>query len=90
MSSVPVDLRMRVVDSPRRLLVVSFSLEALAALSPAEREVARLAGAGFSNGGIATVRRTSKHTVARQMAGVLRKLHVGSRLALAAIPEVSL
>jgi DNA-binding CsgD family transcriptional regulator len=89
-SDLPAQLRMRMVDSRRNLIVVSFSLERLASLSPAELEVARLAQAGLSNSRIANLRRTSLHTVARQMAGVLKKLRVGSRLALATVPEVRL
>jgi DNA-binding NarL/FixJ family response regulator len=89
-SDLPPQLRMRMVDSRRKLVIVSFSLERVAALSPAELAVARLAHAGLSNSGIARLRKTSAHTVARQMAGVLRKLCVGSRLALATIPEVRL
>jgi DNA-binding CsgD family transcriptional regulator len=89
-SDLPAQLRMRTVDSRRKLIVVSFSLERLASLSPAELEVARLAQAGLSNSRIASLRRTSLHTVARQMAGVLKKLRVGSRLALATVPEVRL
>jgi DNA-binding CsgD family transcriptional regulator len=89
-TDLPAQLRMRTVDSRRKLIIVSFSLARVAALSPAELEVARLAHAGLSNGRIASLRRTSAHTVARQMAGVLKKLRVGSRLALATVPEVRL
>jgi DNA-binding NarL/FixJ family response regulator len=89
-SDLPAQLRMRTVDSRRKLIIVSFSLERVAALSPAELEVARLAHSGLSNRRIASLRSTSMHTVARQMAGVLKKLRVGSRLALATIPEVRL
>ncbi len=89
-SDLPPKLQMRMVDSRRKLIIVSFSMERVAALSRAELEVARLAHAGLSNGRIASLRKTSSHTVARQMAGVLRKLRVGSRLALATIPEVRL
>jgi DNA-binding NarL/FixJ family response regulator len=84
----PANLRMRMVDSRRKLIVVTFSLERLAALTCAELQVARLAHTGLSNRGIASVRGTSTHTVARQMAGVLKKLEIGSRLALATVPEV--
>jgi DNA-binding NarL/FixJ family response regulator len=87
---MPANLRMRMVDSRRKLIVVTFSLERLAALTCAELEVARLARAGLSNRGIASLRETSTHTVARQMAGVLKKLRIGSRLALATVPEVCL
>jgi DNA-binding NarL/FixJ family response regulator len=81
---------MRTVDSDRGLIVLSFPLGPLAALTPAEREVARLANAGLRNAAIASLRGTSQRTVASQMAVVLEKLQVGSRLALATIPEVRL
>jgi DNA-binding NarL/FixJ family response regulator len=87
-TDMPAGLRMRMVDNRRKLIVVTFSLDRLAALTCAELEVARLAHAGLSNRGIATARGTSTHTVARQMAGVLKKLRVGARLALATVPEV--
>jgi DNA-binding CsgD family transcriptional regulator len=61
----------------------------LAILTPAEVEVARLAGAGAKNAQIAHVRRVSTHTVAKQMSSVLGKLGVRSRAALATLPELS-
>jgi DNA-binding NarL/FixJ family response regulator len=85
--ALPADLRMRTADE-RSVVVVTFSLERLAALSPAELHVARLAARGRSNAAIAELRRTSKHTVARQVNSMLKKLGVGSRLALLTIPEV--
>jgi DNA-binding CsgD family transcriptional regulator len=67
---------------------VSFSLARLRALSPCELSVARWAADGRSNPAIASLRQTSIHTVARQMATVLGKLRVGARLDLATIPEL--
>lgn len=84
------DLRMRVVDNRRALIVLSFSLAPLAALTPAELEVARMASAGLSNAAIAGLRATSKNTVARQIGDVIKKLRVGSRLALSTVPELRL
>jgi DNA-binding NarL/FixJ family response regulator len=60
-----------------------------ARLTDVEREIARLAAAGFSNAEIAALRRRSERTVANQMASILRKVGVSSRhqlgrLALAA------
>lgn len=52
-------------------------------LSPAEREVARLAREGRSNAEIACARGTSPRTVANQLARIYKKLGVGSRVALA-------
>ena len=62
---------------------------ALVVLTPAEVEVARLAGAGAKNAQIAHLRRVSTHTVAKQMSSVLGKLGVRSRAALATVPELS-
>jgi DNA-binding CsgD family transcriptional regulator len=61
----------------------------LVVLTPAEVEVARLAGAGARNAQIALLRRVSTHTVAKQMSSVLGKLGVRSRAALATVPELS-
>ncbi len=58
--------------------------DVLAELSSAEREVATLAATGRTNAAIAQCRGTSTHTVANQMAAILRKLRVGSRYELAA------
>lgn len=52
-------------------------------LTPSEHEVARLAVAGYSNARIAATRRVSEHTVANQIAAVLRKLKLSSRFDLA-------
>jgi DNA-binding CsgD family transcriptional regulator len=87
-SDLPAGLRVRALDSERALVVVTFNLGRLSTLTAAERDVARLAYAGLSNDAIACLRRTSTHTVAVQIARVLRKLRVSSRLALATIPEV--
>ncbi len=56
---------------------------ALPALSDAERRVAKLAVAGYSNGEIAAIRGTSVRTVANQLARVFKKTGAGSRRALA-------
>jgi len=84
----PADLRIRKIGQRGRLIVVSFSLGRLTALSHAELEVARLANADHSNAVIARMRRASRNTVAMQMHSVLRKLRIRSRLRLATIPEL--
>jgi DNA-binding CsgD family transcriptional regulator len=89
-AGLSADLRMRTVDSRRGLIVLRFSLARLAGLTPAELEVARMASAGLSNAAIADARATSKNTVARQVGDVIRKLRVGSRLALSTVPELRL
>lgn len=52
-------------------------------LSRAEREVARLAAAGWSNSAIAAGRRCSVRTVDAQLATVRQKLRIGSRSEIA-------
>lgn len=56
----------------------------LGVLTPSELAVARLAAAGRSNAQIATARRASPRTIANQMAAILRKLQLRSRIELAA------
>jgi DNA-binding CsgD family transcriptional regulator len=85
---MPANLQMRLTDSREPVLVVSFSLERVAVLSPAELEVARLASAGLSNEAIASRRGTSTRTVANQMASVFAKLRVPTRRVLSTIPEL--
>jgi DNA-binding NarL/FixJ family response regulator len=53
-------------------------------LTEAECDVARLAAEGWRNEEIAAKRGTSERTVANQMASILMKLNLGSRIALAA------
>jgi DNA-binding CsgD family transcriptional regulator len=87
-SWAPADLRMRMSESDKSVVLVSFSLGRLTALTRAELSVARWASAGHSNASIASVRRTSPHTVARQMAIILSKLRIGARLELATMAEL--
>lgn len=58
-----------------------------ARLTPAEREVARLALRGLSNREIAEQRATSPRTVAVQLARVYAKLGAGSRAGLVAVSD---
>jgi len=85
---LPRRLRAISVESSRAFVVVSFSLARLEALTRAEIEVARLATSGHSNATIARMRGTAVPTVAAQMAGLLRKLGLGSRLGLSTVPEL--
>jgi DNA-binding CsgD family transcriptional regulator len=85
---MPANLQMRLTDTREPLVVLSFSLQPVAALSPAELEVARLASAGLSNEDIARFRGTSARTVASQMARIFTKLRIGTRRALSTIPEL--
>jgi DNA-binding CsgD family transcriptional regulator len=86
-ADLPAELRAWIVNDDATVAVVTFSLARCASLTNAEREVARMAGAGMSNLAIARRRRTSVRTVANQIASVLRKLGIPSRAALATIPE---
>ncbi len=52
-------------------------------LTAAERDVARLVKKGLSNAQIASARGTSVNTVANQIAAIMRKLGVGSRVEIA-------
>ncbi len=79
---------MRAVDWDPETVQISFSLGRLSALTPCELEVARWANAGHSNAAIASLRQTSIHTVARQIASVYSKLGVGARVGLATIAEL--
>ncbi len=88
-SGWPDGLRMRTLETDAGVVQVSFSLGQLRALSPCELEVARWANAGHSNAAIASLRQKSIHTVVRQMANLLSKLGIGSRLALATIAELN-
>jgi DNA-binding CsgD family transcriptional regulator len=85
---LPADLYIRKVGRGGHMILVSFSLGRLRDLTHAELAVARMAAGGDSNAVIARVRGTSRHTVARQMTSVLRKLHIGARLSLATISEL--
>jgi DNA-binding CsgD family transcriptional regulator len=64
-------------------LVIDMDEELPTPLTRAEREVARLVREGHSNAQIAAARKTSVHTVANQIAAIMRKLGVGSRVEIA-------
>jgi DNA-binding NarL/FixJ family response regulator len=84
----PADLYMRALDEGGQVILVSFSLGRLLALTRAELDVVRWADAGHPNGVIARERQTSMFTVARQMGEALPKLGISARLLLATIPEL--
>ena len=71
----------RVECGSEELFVVSVPLrrQPRGVLTPAELEVARALARGASNATIARERGTSVHTVANQVASILRKLGVASR-----------
>jgi DNA-binding CsgD family transcriptional regulator len=70
------------------LLVLSFPIPAddvLKSLTAAEREVVALVASGATNPDIAHRRGVSKHTVAKQITAVFRKVKVTSRFELIAV-----
>jgi DNA-binding CsgD family transcriptional regulator len=68
-----------------KLVLIALPTEArIAGLTPAEGEVARLAGEGFSNREIAALRGSAERTVANQLRRIYRKLGIASRFELAA------
>jgi DNA-binding CsgD family transcriptional regulator len=73
-----VELAMLVVDQEEARTVLA------SRLSPAERDVVRLALGGLANAEIAAVRGVSERTVANQLAGAYRRLQVRSRRELRA------
>lgn len=66
------------------VISVPLAVQLPASLTPAEREVVSLLITGASNAAIARARGVSVRTVANQVAGILKKLKVGSRTALIA------
>lgn len=58
------------------------------ATTPIETHVAQLAAAGLSNAAIASTRGTSVHTVANQIAKILRESGLASRRALATLTQL--
>jgi DNA-binding NarL/FixJ family response regulator len=68
------------------LVLFSFPIpDAPEALTEAQRHVAELLAAGKTNREIAEARGTSTHTVAKQVASLLRKFSVSSRYELIAL-----
>ncbi|MDX2089283.1 MAG: LuxR C-terminal-related transcriptional regulator [Kofleriaceae bacterium] len=76
---LPNEVRLQVLEVAHRRTPIG----AAARLTPSELAVARLAAAGRSNAEIAAARRSSPRTVANQMAAILRKLKLSSRVELA-------
>lgn len=65
-------------------LVIEWKPPTTAALTNAERAVAKLVARGATNDEIARARKTSMRTVANQVASIMKKLGVSSRVAIAA------
>lgn len=81
---MPRDLSCRPLRSgDAEVVLLSFTPAAHAQLTEAERDVALAVARGLSNGEIAEMRGASPRTIANQVAAILKKLGVGSRVALA-------
>jgi DNA-binding CsgD family transcriptional regulator len=78
--------RTELVNAAALLLGPKRPIPGGARFTPAELEVLALVRGGFSNAEIAARRETSDRTVSNQVASLLRKAHVPSRRALAALP----
>ena len=74
----------QVVLDGETYLVIEWSPPA-GTMTAAERAVAELVARGATNQEIAQLRRTSTRTVANQVASILRKLGLSSRVAIAAL-----
>ncbi len=65
-------------------MLLSFTPTKAHLLTQAEREVALAAARGLSNAAIAAARGAAVRTIANQLAGIMKKLGVASRVELAA------
>lgn len=82
---VPSDLSCRVLRSgDREVVLLSFTPTGPARLTEAERDVALAVARGLSNAAIAKARDRSSRTIANQVAAIMKKLGVSSRVELAA------
>lgn len=81
----PADLACRLLrETEPQIALLSFTPRLHSKLTAAEQDVALLILRGLSNAAIARVRGTSVRTVANQVAAILDKVGVGSRLELCA------
>jgi DNA-binding NarL/FixJ family response regulator len=71
-------------SAPTREPGTARSADAVAVLTPRERDVLKLVAQGLSNADIAQRLVLSEHTVHRHLANILRKLNLSSRAAAAA------
>lgn len=82
---VPGDLSCRVLRSGEpEVVLLSFTPPGRERLTEAERDVALAVARGLSNAAIATSRGRSPRTIANQVAAIMKKLGVSSRVELAA------
>ncbi|MEO8874604.1 MAG: LuxR C-terminal-related transcriptional regulator, partial [Polyangiaceae bacterium] len=84
-TAMPRDLEVRPLRSgDRELVLLSFTPRPLPRLTEAERDVALALARGLTNAEIARTRNVSPRTVANQVAAIMKKLDVSSRVELAA------
>jgi DNA-binding NarL/FixJ family response regulator len=83
-NATPSDLSCRVIRSGKnKVVLLSFTPAARPLLTEAERDIALAVSHGLSNAQIASARGSSPRTIANQMAAIMRKLGVSSRVELA-------
>ena len=79
---------MRLTSLGARMVLISVPADdsnaRLGALTPAERQVVRLAAEGHTDGDIAALRRTTAATVSKQITAAYRKLGISGRRELRA------
>jgi DNA-binding NarL/FixJ family response regulator len=80
----PRDLSCRILRSgDAEIALLSFTPEPRSQLTEAERDVALAVARGLSNAQIASARSASPRTIANQVATIMRKVGVSSRVELA-------
>lgn len=83
--AMPRDLSYRALRAgDSELVLLSFTPTGASSLTEAERDVALAIARGLSNAEIARARSTSARTIANQIAAIMKKLGVASRVELAA------
>jgi DNA-binding CsgD family transcriptional regulator len=86
---IPRDLTCRVLRSGEaEVALLAFTPEGPSRLTAAEKDIALAISRGLSNAEIAAARHSSARTVANQLAGILKKLGVSSRVELVATFDV--
>jgi len=84
-SAAPRDLSCRVLRTAQsEVVLLSFTPTGRGSLTEAERDVALAVARGLSNAEIATARSASPRTIANQVAALMKKLGVSSRVELVA------
>lgn len=86
---IPRDLSCRVLRTGEaEIALLTFTPAGSSQLTAAEKDIALAVARGWSNAEIAAARHSSTRTVANQLAGILKKLGVSSRVELVATFDV--